>query len=127
MVKKVLVLMSLAFIATGCNITINETSEVAEVEVATEPMSLEDPLSIILDNHTFFIEQVKSTVIEIDRETTSKLNVTITEDGYTDDSIKGMTYTMVMEKQADDTWKVTSNEESGMECYRGITDDGLCL
>jgi hypothetical protein len=47
-------------------------------------------------------------------------------DGFPDDSIKGSTYSLTMEKQSNGEWIVT-NEHELLECSRDTADDGTCI
>lgn len=111
MIKTAFILLSFTLILSSCtSLPADETT----------------PLTIIQQNHQFNLDQAQTTNINITRETPSKLNVVIKEDGYSDDSIKGETSSMTLEK-SDGIWKVTNNEVTEIECYNGKTDEGLCL
>lgn len=144
MMKKLIIPLICVTIFAGCT-TEESNTKVVEIEdpietiesvedvdpVNSDIFSQMDPLSVILANHQFNVQGIQSTQITITPGITtvenSVLKVVIKEDGYKDDSIKGETRTLILEQQADESWEITANEITSTECYRGETDEGLCI
>ena len=145
MLKKLIFIFTLLFFLVGCTGSqpedVNDTTDVSVVsETSPENEScsgdycsiigtLKDPLQVVLDNHNFMVGDTLTTTIEMTRESYREpnFNVTITESGYKDDSVKGSEFKMILEIQEDRTWKMIEKEQTNIDCYRGTNDKGWCL
>ena len=133
--KKLQAILIIAMIAfSGCTTCERVESPEKETQQSSSSTPIEALLaeeilllSEALEPHPSTTEIVFEKVIPEDREKKTWFKVKLMQDKLPDDSVKMMEYELHIKQNQDEEWEVVDKEITNTECYRGETEEGLCI